>query len=634
MAFKEEKPMVVIEIFEKLERLPTNVPNCGQVCVCHVPNSLSFLKPEAYIPQIVGLGPYHHSRSELIMTTELKLGVVKRVLKLNPKPNTDLFHQNVNVSDIQPLYHADVHLTSDYPTLLSVFTVDGLFLLALLHSDVRAILKVDRANTFLLTGKPGMPLVNIHGIELSAGSILREVFMIENWIPTRVLKLINRVHIDRNGALESPDKDLGSAMRTFCEALCPFVVSDIDLFKFGEDHDHLLDLMYNLIIYVPESQPELEPDPPTNPFFSDMPRIITSSLSIIIVSIVYNIFFLFRLSYQVIFYLVRYSVHRVIPSIVAAPESIKIIRIFDGLRCIVALAAYNVSRFKVRTRLLSHLLRNFGKKMIKFKPAECGISSGKLQFLSYSASIYLPCIRLNVTSEVIIRNLLAYEALAKPNRLILARHVKLMCALIDTAKDVQLLVDNKIIRTNLSKEVVAQLFNGLSKSVNTCSEKIQGFELQIKNLMATWDMAMNIFIVQKDIIIIIFVLSSFKLLLPFILSVAEAAFCIFDTTTMRCIPLHGWDYVSGHNHQVANATEAQETGTVNDGVFIDDSAAFLCHVPSLDVLYVFLNGSSALFQLKSSTMAQTQPIPFYNNKETDRWGVRRKGERGCEREGR
>ncbi|KAL2327784.1 hypothetical protein Fmac_021211 [Flemingia macrophylla] len=580
MASKEENS-VVIEILEKLEKLPTNEPNCNQVCVCHVPHSLSFLKPDDYIPRFVGLGPHHHSRSELIMTTELKLGVVRRVLKLKPKPNTDMFDQNI-VSDIQPLYHADVHLKSDYPTLSSVFTVDGLFLLALLDSDVGAIiLQVERINTFFLTGKPGMPLVNMHGVELSVGSILREVFMIENQIPTCVLKLVNNVLIDRN---ELPDKDLGSAMRTFCEALCPFVVSDINLSIFAEDHDHLLDLLYNLITYLPESEPD--PEPRTNPGFWVTWAIITMAtilfLEMIILSTLCIILFFLQLIFRLIKWVIQYIVHRSIPSIVAAPQSIKLLGILDGPRYAVDIVAYLISGFEAHSQCIRILAQSIERtdrwfqgwdstsssnkaaipsatelceNGIQFKSAEGSISSGKLHyFFNFfdSALIFLPCIRLNVTFEVIIRNLVAYEVLAKPNRLILARHVKLMCALIDTAEDVQLLVDNKIIQANLSNEVVAQLFNDLSKTVNTCSEKIQGFELQIKKAKATMDRLMGIHQLFRDYFIIVFLIVSLKFLLPFIIVVAIRVFCIFyPTTKLICIRPQGWDYVSG-NYSVSS----------------------------------------------------------------------------------
>ena len=79
---------------------------------------------------------------------------------------------------------------------------------------------------------------------------------------------------------------------------------------------------------------------------------------------------------------------------------------------------------------------------------------------------YLPSIRLDVNSEVIIRNLLAYETLIKSNTpLVFTRYVELMRAIIDTPADVKILVDSEIIKTELWSEKVAELFKGLSKSI-------------------------------------------------------------------------------------------------------------------------------------------------------------------------
>ena len=101
---------------------------------------------------------------------------------------------------------------------------------------------------------------------------------------------------------------------------------------------------------------------------------------------------------------------------------------------------------------------------IFFKPIESDISS--INFDDENCVFYLPSIRLDVNSEVIIRNLLAYETLIKSNTpLVFTRYVELMRAIIDTPADVKILVDSEIIKTELWSEKVAELFKGLSKSI-------------------------------------------------------------------------------------------------------------------------------------------------------------------------
>ncbi|WJX79024.1 hypothetical protein P8452_62185 [Trifolium repens] len=96
---------------------------------------------------------------------------------------------------------------------------------------------------------------------------------------------------------------------------------------------------------------------------------------------------------------------------------------------------------------------------IGFCGFEGGISSIKF---NDQHVLRLPKMYLDVNSEVIIRNLLAYEQLTEFGyELVLSSYIELMKSLIDTPKDAELLVREGVIITELSAEVVHQLFNGL-----------------------------------------------------------------------------------------------------------------------------------------------------------------------------
>ncbi|KAD2394264.1 hypothetical protein E3N88_41241 [Mikania micrantha] len=78
--------------------------------------------------------------------------------------------------------------------------------------------------------------------------------------------------------------------------------------------------------------------------------------------------------------------------------------------------------------------------------------------------VYLPVVTLNKDSDVIIRNLVAYESLtSKSNRFPLARFMVLMCALVVNVNDVKSL-DN-IIKGDLPADEVVKLFTGISGSI-------------------------------------------------------------------------------------------------------------------------------------------------------------------------
>ncbi|KAL8242941.1 hypothetical protein R6Q59_013243 [Mikania micrantha] len=86
--------------------------------------------------------------------------------------------------------------------------------------------------------------------------------------------------------------------------------------------------------------------------------------------------------------------------------------------------------------------------------------------------VYLPVVTLNKDSDVIIRNLFAYESLtSNTNELPLANFMVLMCALVVNVNDVKSL--NYIIKGDLPADEVVKLFTGMSSSIlamNTTEE--------------------------------------------------------------------------------------------------------------------------------------------------------------------
>ncbi|PON55186.1 hypothetical protein TorRG33x02_300090 [Trema orientale] len=89
-----------------------------------------------------------------------------------------------------------------------------------------------------------------------------------------------------------------------------------------------------------------------------------------------------------------------------------------------------------------------------------------IRFELNTLSFYLPSIKLDVNSEVIIRNLVSYEAMimSESDSLILTRYLELMKGLVDSAEDVKVL--KGIIQSKSIKEdEVVKLFSGMNKSI-------------------------------------------------------------------------------------------------------------------------------------------------------------------------
>ncbi|KAK7391823.1 hypothetical protein VNO78_20246 [Psophocarpus tetragonolobus] len=526
---------------EKVWATELDLEDSHTVCICQVPESLSGSKREAFIPQFVGIGPYHHSRKGLFKEKH-KLAAAKRVLK-DLLSDMDLFVHRVSMfsSDIQTFYHPDVKSTYDNNThtLFSVLTVDGLFLLAFItllssatNSDAGGL-----GFSYFLTGKLSMPFFNAQGVELTKNALIREVFKLENQIPFDVLNRISGVN-----EILSEDEPLGSSLHDFCKQHCPLVKFEVLTNNIAlEGHHHLLDLMYHLIVpkrdqsQVSETEfqvdiktsAEIEPQIPakaqTQVQDGVEPQVqaevetqvqaevetqvqarkgmkrtcynILVFLVVICLVLGFTVSLILRLFLRVISYI--YSrVLRVLRSLIdLVKRAFKVLRrhINPVLRLVHQFLSWLEG--KINNPFLKYLKEVVGNLVeitqtmqstdsdegvrqivmipsvfqlheaeIRFKPAEKGVLS--IDFNDKESIFYLPRIRLDGNSEVIIRNLVAYETLIKSNTpMVFTKYVELMRAIIDTPADVKILVDSEIIESELTAQAIADLFNGMNKSI-------------------------------------------------------------------------------------------------------------------------------------------------------------------------
>ncbi|TKY51994.1 putative UPF0481 protein [Spatholobus suberectus] len=595
---------VFIDIYENLARNERKYSHA--VCVCRVPKSLSCGKPEAFIPHFVGLGPYHHFRTVLVMTDELKLAAAKRVLQKDQNllpDNRDAFSQRLK-NCVSDFYHEDVmNSVYDRHILRYVLAVDGLFLLALLHSGAPA-----NPEPHFLTGKPGMPLVNALGVELTMDAVIRDVFMLENQIPTHVLKQISQVNDNKIQSQEQQQVDgLGLKMENFCKQLCPLVNPE-ELSKSPGEHDHLLDLMFHLVAPKPKPKPQPQPQPGPGHGPEPQPKTETQKLesegkdgegntdsakspgetgnetktntccSICIVHLAVLGFLLGFFVYLVwkLFLWVLSSLFRVAKSVLGPLFGLLVklskclLPVVDS-SCEEALSKYQdqkvmqpfiqlIEKIKQTSETIQGVHSTNGEKGarpavtipsvtelhgagIRFEPAKGGISH--IKFDAETCQFFLPVIKLDANSEVIMRNLVAYESLTRPSYLIFTRYVEIMRAIIDTPEDVKLLVHKEIIETGLSDQVVADLFNGMSKSTRPTNTPDLEKEIQKVNTEFDRSQWLQRFVTK-------YVYSSWKILtvvaaLVFLVLTAVQTYCSIYGCSSRASSKLGklpgdWDY--------------------------------------------------------------------------------------------
>jgi hypothetical protein len=96
-------------------------------------------------------------------------------------------------------------------------------------------------------------------------------------------------------------------------------------------------------------------------------------------------------------------------------------------------------------------------------------TSGDLSTIAFDArtvTFHLPVVTLDSNTEVVLRNLVAYEASAASGPLVLARYTELMNGIIDTDEDVALLRRRGVVLNRMKSDgEVAKLWNGMSRSV-------------------------------------------------------------------------------------------------------------------------------------------------------------------------
>nr|GMN75255.1 hypothetical protein TIFTF001_056824 [Ficus carica] len=155
----------------------------GPISMFKVPKPLTSAKPEAYVPQLIGLGPIHHWRIELQHMQMYKVVEAKRIHKgfqsLKFERLVKLLKQLV-ASSVRASYNIYLEIEDD--VLACVMAIDGLFLFGLLCCY--GIDKESLANSISLCH-----LVKSTG-RLAQETTIQEAMMLENQIPIFVLKFI------------------------------------------------------------------------------------------------------------------------------------------------------------------------------------------------------------------------------------------------------------------------------------------------------------------------------------------------------------------------------------------------------------------------------------------------------------
>ncbi|GLU22018.1 hypothetical protein SLE2022_381200 [Rubroshorea leprosula] len=470
-SFDEQRWVINIRrsLEEELED-DTQVP----VCIFNVPKALISCDPNSYIPQQVAFGPYHYWRLELCDMERYKLMAAKRYQQQlkNDLKFEDVVEQLEKLEAcIRACYHKYLDLTCE--TLVLMMAIDASFMLEFLQVYV-----LEERMTLHRVPSRGMSHL-VDGRKSAHNAILRDIVMLENQIPLFVLRKMLEFEIS---SLDFADEMLNSMLKGLCREFCPFkrIESFAENLVVSNRH-HILDLLYHILVPKVEGSSEPIEDPKnsreengeiTMEQQSSLLKQILKAIWKLLLKI--NAFaplsriekLVFSKPMKVIFKL-PWTILSKIPgvSILIKP-------------CVPFLSSEEEDEEKTnpqngssaihRPPLVEEIaipsVTQLSKSCVRFSPTKGNICT--ISFDVKTWTLYLPIITLDVNTEVVLRNLVAYEATNASGPLVLTRYTELMNGIIDSAEDVKLLRERGIILNRLKNDAeAAEMWNGMSRSI-------------------------------------------------------------------------------------------------------------------------------------------------------------------------
>ncbi|KAI3684335.1 hypothetical protein L6452_33558 [Arctium lappa] len=424
-------------IDEDLEEDDIDIP----ASIFKIPPSLVSTKPDCYIPQQVALGPYHHWRPELYEMERYKISAAKRYRKQLQNGGLK-FEQIVDQlagfeQRIRACYHR--FLDFDCETLAWMMALDVSFLIGFL--DAYAIEKGSLTrSTSTMSRLDDFPCRRfVHD------GILRDIVMLENQIPSFLLEKMLEFQFH---CLESAKKSITSMLVGFCKEISPIRVTDVSKIL---DCTHLLGFLYHMIVdhkiqeqcYETIDQENQETQHKFKGIINGVQR------------------FLERLKLSEPVKLIGKFGRSIV-------LNIPVVRIFKDHVFKEDKRVLDVGQCDCVSPLTEEIsipsVTDLSKAGFQFSPSSGGIFT--IGFDETASVFFLPVLSLDVNTDVVLRNLIAYEVCNMSGPLVLARFTELMNGIIDTKEDARLLREKGIMVNRLKNdEEVAKLWNGMSKSV-------------------------------------------------------------------------------------------------------------------------------------------------------------------------
>ncbi|CAN4098423.1 unnamed protein product [Withania somnifera] len=413
------------------------------VSIFNVPKSLMSSDPDSYVPQL-----------------RYKLAAAKRTQKhLGNLKLQNLVEQLIKFEHrIRCSYHKYLNFNGE--TLAWMMAVDASFLLEFLQ-----IYSIREGKVLTSVSLRMSHLVDVAGRKSTHNAILRDIIMLENQIP---LFLLRKMLEFQFLSLEFADNMLLSMLMGFCNELSPFKMLDESPKIPFTECAHLLDFLYLLIVPKLERPCEITEDDhdPSGTNQGGDSSLVKSGHVGVIVRQVWKI--LVKVNSGPVRLLKRIVFSRPVKLMFKLPWTL--LSNLPGIKLLAQPIRYmcfshekteeidpeneretNVNKPPLVEEIAIPSVTKLSKSGVHFVATNSGIMN--INFDIKRMIFYLPRVSLDVNTEVILRNLVAYEA-CNASRVIF------------TQEDAVLLREKGIILNRLkSDKEVANLWNGMSKSV-------------------------------------------------------------------------------------------------------------------------------------------------------------------------
>ncbi|XP_022925441.1 putative UPF0481 protein At3g02645 [Cucurbita moschata] len=406
-----------------------------------LPHSITNGMPQAYFPRHIALGPYHHFTNKLYQMELHKLDNAINAIESFKLPQLHQIAADLEQFDIKIRSCYDKFLDFGSETLAWIMLLDGLFLVQILAISNDETNERRRSYPELYFPYPFPSFIEqklycslIEANLMTQNELVNDVLKLENQIPIFVLKKILPQNFGNN---------LHILFFKFCEVISPKKLPPHDLIEFKrykdstdvyqilEQSHHLLHFLYLLILDTSSHiRGPCEMADSGGYLFLDFFSVFVSVLQI--------------------------------PTLQQLSEAVGLIQALFGLHGRVWSSCSSTGQDRNSPWLIpsAEQLRRVG--VLLNGNDKAFHKSIRFEKERPEPWFKLPTITINAFSEVVFRNLVAFEAATKLNPPYFSNYVVLMSGLITTIKDVKILKEGSIIESHAgSEEEVVKLFDGL-----------------------------------------------------------------------------------------------------------------------------------------------------------------------------